>query len=215
MKQPRSIAFLVVATALALQALAGLSPRVAAQAQNAATMDWPLHNLDLAGSRFSPMDSINRSNVGSLNQISAPGTGGGANYSPISYSSQTGLLYVAAIDNPNNSGRPAKGYFSAYDPTTGELACRQIFEGYGQAGSVVTAGGLVFVGSGSNIAGYFFAYDAKSGDLLWKFNTGSGVFSSPAVYMVNGEEFVTVASGGGDRGRRGGDLILSFALPKR
>jgi quinohemoprotein ethanol dehydrogenase len=149
------------------------------------------------------------------NQISAPGTGGGANYSPISYSPQTGLLYVAAIDSPNNSGRPAKGYFSAYDPTTGELAWRQIFEGYGQAGSVVTAGGLVFVGSGSNIAGYFFAYDAKSGDLLWKFNTGSGVFSSPAVYMVNGEEFVTVASGGGDRGRRGGDLILSFALPKR
>jgi quinohemoprotein ethanol dehydrogenase len=149
------------------------------------------------------------------NQISSPGTGGGANYSPISYSSQTGLLYVAAIDSPNNSGRPAKGYFSAYDPTTGELAWRQIFEGYGQAGSVVTAGGLVFVGSGSNIAGYFFAYDAKAGDLLWKFNTGSGVFSSPAVYMVNGEEFVTVASGGGDRGRRGGDLILSFALPKR
>jgi hypothetical protein len=34
--------------------------------------------------------------------------------------------------------------------------------------------------------------------------------------MVNGEEFVTVASGGGDfKGRRGGDLILSFALPKR
>jgi len=34
------------------------------------------------------------------------------------------------------------------------------------------------------------------------------------VYMVNGEEFVTVASGGGDRGRRGGDLILSFGLPR-
>jgi len=26
-------------------------------------------------------------------------------------------------------------------------------------------------------------------------------------------EPVTVASGGGERGRRGGDLILSFALP--
>jgi hypothetical protein len=33
--------------------------------------------------------------------------------------------------------------------------------------------------------------------------------------MVNGEEFVTVASGGGERGRRGGDLILAFALPKQ
>ena len=113
----------------------------------------------------------------------------------------------------STSGRGPKGYFSAYDPTTGELEWRQIFEGFGQAGSVVTAGGLVFVGTGSNIAGYFFAFDAKTGELLWKFNTGAGVFSSPSVYMVNGEEFVTVASGGGERGRRGGDLILSFALP--
>jgi quinohemoprotein ethanol dehydrogenase len=145
--------------------------------------------------------------------ITAPGTGGGANYSPISYSPRTGLLYVAAIDSPQNAGRPPKGYFSAFDPVTGEMAWQRTFEGYGQAGSVVTAGGVVFVGSGSNVAGYFLAYDAKTGDLLWKFNTGSGIFSSPSVYMVNGEEFVAVASGGGDRGRRGGDLILSFALP--
>ncbi len=150
------------------------------------------------------------------NQVFAPGSGGGSNYSPISYSPQTGLLYVAGIDSPSNSGgRGPKGYFSAYDPTTGELAWRQIFEGYGQAGSVVTAGGVVFVGAGSNIAGYFYAFDAKTGAPLWKFNTGAGIFSSPSLYMVNGEEFVTVASGGGDRGRRGGDLILSFALPKQ
>ena len=149
------------------------------------------------------------------NQIIAPGTGGGTNYSPLSYSPQTGLLYVNAIDQPFNSGRGPKGYFSAYDPTTGELKWRKIFEGFGQAGSVVTAGGLVFVGTGSNIAGYFFAFDAKTGEQLWKFNTGSGVFSSPSVYVVNGEQFVAVASGGGERGRRGGDLILSFALPPR
>jgi quinohemoprotein ethanol dehydrogenase len=148
------------------------------------------------------------------NQIFAPGGGGGSSYSPISYSPQTGLLYVAAIDSPSNSGRGPKGYFSAYDPKTGELAWRQIFEGYGQAGSVVTAGGIVFVGAGSNLAGYFYAYDAKTGEPLWKFNTGSGIYSSPSVYMVNGEQFVAVASGGGERGRRGGDLILSFALPK-
>lgn len=148
------------------------------------------------------------------NQIFAPGMGGGASYGPISYSTQTGLLYVNAIDRPHNVLRGPKGYFSAFDPTTGELVWQQIFEGYGQAGSVATAGGLVFVGTGSNIAGYFFAFDAKTGELLWKFNTGSGVFASPAVYMVNGEQFVTVASGGGSRGRRGGNLILSFALPK-
>jgi quinohemoprotein ethanol dehydrogenase len=149
------------------------------------------------------------------NQIHAPGTGGGANYGPISYSPRTGLLYVNAIDQPTDSGRPAQGYFSAFDPTTGELVWQQTFEGFGQAGSVVTASDLVFVGTGSNVAGYFFAYHAKTGELLWKFNTGSGVFSSPSVYMVNGEQFVTVGSGGGERGRRGGDLILSFALPRQ
>ena len=133
----------------------------------------------------------------------------------MSYSPQTGLLYVTAVDRPLGADRPAKGIFSAFNPSSGELIWQREFEGYGQAGSVVTAGGLVFLGTGSNIAGYFFAYDAKTGDLLWKFNTGAGVFSSPAVYMVNGEQFVTVASGGGERGRRGGDLILSFALKSR
>jgi alcohol dehydrogenase (cytochrome c) len=148
------------------------------------------------------------------NQIRAPGTEGGSNYGPIAYSPRTGLLYVAGIDSPTGAGRPARGYFSAFDPASGDLVWQRNFDGWAQAGSVVTAGGLVFVGTGSNAAGYFFAFDAKTGELLWKFNTGAGIFSSPSVYMVGGEEFVTVASGGGERGRRGGDLILSFALPK-
>ena len=147
------------------------------------------------------------------NQISAPGTEGGGNYGPIAYGRQTGWLYVTGIDSPLGGGRPARGYVSAFDPATGELMWQKSFDGHAQAGTVVTAGGLVFAGSGSNTAGYFYAYDAKTGDELWKFNTGAGVFGSPSVYMVNGEEFVTVASGGGERGRRGGDLILSFALP--
>ena len=147
------------------------------------------------------------------NQIFAPGYGGGSNYAPIAFSPLTGLLYVNAIDQPFRSGRDPMGYFSAYDPTTGELVWRQIFEGYGQAGAVVTAGGVVFVGAGSNTAGYFYAYDAATGEELWKFNTGSGIFASPALYVIDGKEYVTVASGGGSRGRRGGDLILTFALP--
>ncbi len=69
------------------------------------------------------------------NQIIAPGTGGGTNYSPLWYSPRTGLLYVNAIDQPFNGARGPKMYFSAYDPATGELKWRQIFEGFGQAGS--------------------------------------------------------------------------------
>ena len=35
-------------------------------AQKAGNVDWALHNLDLAGSRYSQMDQINTSNVKSL-----------------------------------------------------------------------------------------------------------------------------------------------------
>ena len=175
----------------------------------------PVFPIDVPAARLATSKLVPVFTPPGPNQIYSPGTEGGANYGPMSYSPRTGLLYVNAVDSPLGARRPAKGYFSAFDPSTGELAWQQTFDGWGQAGSVVTAGGLVFVGTGSNSAGYLFAYDAKTGDLLWKFNTGAGVFSSPAVYMVNGEQFVTVASGGGERGRRGGDLILAFALPKR
>jgi quinohemoprotein ethanol dehydrogenase len=175
----------------------------------------PIEALDIPTERLARNTPVPVFSPRRPNQIVAPGTGGGTNYSPLSYSPRTGLLYVNAIDQPFNGGRGPKGYFSAYDPTTGELKWRKIFEGFGQAGSVVTGGDLVFVGTGSNVAGYFFAFDARTGEELWKFNTGSGVFSSPSVYAVNGEQFVAVASGGGERGRRGGDLILSFALPQR
>lgn len=173
----------------------------------------PVFPQDIAAEQMENNELVEQFTPIGPNQIFSPGYGGGSNYAPIAYSSDTGLLYVNAIDQPFNSGRDAKGYFSAYDPTTGELIWRQIFEGYGQAGSVVTKGGVVFVGTGSNEAGYFFAFDAKTGDELWKFNTGAGVFASPSVYVIDGREYVTVASGGGSRGRRGGDLILTFALP--
>jgi glucose dehydrogenase len=174
----------------------------------------PVEAIDIPAERLTTRTIVPMFTPPGPNQITAPGTGGGANYGPISYSPRTGYLYVNAIDDPTESGRPPKGYFSAYDPTNGELVWQRVYDGFGQAGTVVTASDLVFVGSGSNTAGYFMAFHAKTGELLWKFNTGSGVFSSPSMYMVNGEQFVTVGSGGGERGRRGGDLILSFALPK-
>ncbi len=175
----------------------------------------PVFPIDIPAQHMEANNLVEQFTPIGPNQIFAPGFGGGANYAPIAFSPQTGLLYINAIDQPFNSGRDPMGYFSAYDPTTGELIWRQIFEGYGQAGSVVTAGGVVFVGTGSNIAGYFFAYDARTGEELWRFNTGAGVFASPSIYVIDGKEYVTVASGGGDRGRRGGDLILTFALPDR
>ncbi len=206
---------------------------VPTNAERAGEQPWPTQPIPFtaAGTMMAPVSPVTATDISpdrlatwspvpmftppGRNRIQTPGQGGGANYGPLAYSPRTGYLYVNAIDDPNNSGRGAKGYFSAYDPATGELVWQKIYEGFGQAGPVATASDLVFVGSGSNIAGYFMAFDAKSGELLWKYNTGAGVFSSPSTYMTGGEQFVTVGSGGGDRGRRGGDLILSFALPRR
>ena len=42
------------------------TPLARAQSNALKSVDWPLHNLDLAGSRFSPLDQINTSNVKSL-----------------------------------------------------------------------------------------------------------------------------------------------------
>jgi len=175
----------------------------------------PVYPIDIPPDRLTTRKLVPQFTPPGADMIYAPGTEGGANYGPLSYSAQTGLLYVNAVDMPMNGGRPARGYLSAYDPTTGEVAWQKSFDGWGQGGTLVTAGGLVFAGSGSNTAGYFYAFNAKTGEELWKFNTGAGVYSSPSVYMINGEQFIAVASGGGERGRRGGDLILAFALPKQ
>src|SRR5215510_16569104 len=56
------VAFLIVA----LHSFSGLSFRLAAQQRPAANVDWPLHNLDLAGTRFSALDQINTRNVKNL-----------------------------------------------------------------------------------------------------------------------------------------------------
>jgi hypothetical protein len=67
--------------------------------------------------------------VGS-NQISAPGTGGGANYSPISYSPLTKLLEE---DRPGiEAARPARSYFAS---TRRRRWCGSDVDGFGQAGS--------------------------------------------------------------------------------
>src|SRR5215831_15482439 len=45
---------------------AAFAVHLAAQNQSANTVNWALHNLDLAGTRYSAMTQINRTNVKSL-----------------------------------------------------------------------------------------------------------------------------------------------------
>ena len=64
MKHRRSLTLFCI-TAIST-VLAFASGPVAQGPNTATTVNWPLHNLDLAGSRFSTLDQINPSNVKSL-----------------------------------------------------------------------------------------------------------------------------------------------------
>jgi glucose dehydrogenase len=57
---------------------------------------------------------------------------------------------------------------------------------------LTTAGGLVFHG---DLKGWFKALDARTGQMLWQFNTGSGISAAPITYAVDGKQYVAVVSG--------------------
>ena len=59
------------------------------------------------------------------------------------------------------------------------------------AGTVSTAGGVVFVGDDD---GHLVAVDAKTGGHLWHFQTGEGLTASPITYAVDGKQYVAIAS---------------------
>jgi quinoprotein glucose dehydrogenase len=86
-------------------------------------------------------------------------------------------------------------------------------ENYG--GPVVTAGGLVFIGA-TNHDRKFRAFDKATGKLLWETMLPSSGNATPAVYEVNGRQFVVIAAGGGKSPQGGpGGVYVAFALPAR
>jgi len=125
---------------------------------------------------------------------------------------------------------PPWGTLNAIDLNTGqyawtipfgeypELAAKGIkdtgTENYG--GPAVTAGGLVFIGA-TNFDRKFHAFDKKTGRLLWETTLPFAGNATPAVYEVNGRQFVAIAAGGGkDRpGKPSGGVYCAFALPTR
>jgi quinoprotein glucose dehydrogenase len=126
--------------------------------------------------------------------------------------------------------QPPWGTLNALDLNTGkyawqiplgeypELAAKGIrntgTENYG--GPAVTAGGLVFIGA-TNFDKKFRAFDKKTGELLWEATLPFGANGTPAVYEVNGRQYVAVGAGGG-KGRKGeasGGVYVAFALPAK
>jgi glucose dehydrogenase len=90
-----------------------------------------------------------------------------------------------------------------------------------RGGPVVTAGGLLFVGTSSDRK--FRAYDQDTGKVLWEKELPAATEGVPTVYEVNGREFVAIAVGGnglfptrvGRETAPGPSQYMVFALPKR
>ncbi len=81
-------------------------------------------------------------------------------------------------------------------------------------GSIVTAGGLVFI-AGSNDA-CFRAFDAASGRELWVTRLEASGHATPATYRGKrtGRQFVVIAAGGGGTfSKTGADVVAAYALP--
>jgi len=78
-------------------------------------------------------------------------------------------------------------------------------------GSLVTAGGLVFIGASMDER--FHAFEKETGKLLWEFQMDAGGYATPATYEVEGRQYVVIAAGGGGKPEtRPGDRYYSFAL---
>jgi len=79
-------------------------------------------------------------------------------------------------------------------------------------GSLVTAGGLVFIAATQDEK--FRAFDKTTGKTLWDAQLEAGGYASPCTYEVNDKQYVVIAAGGGGKPRtRSGDAYVAFALP--
>jgi alcohol dehydrogenase (cytochrome c) len=165
--------------------------------------------------------------------VAKPGTGGGANWPPSSYDPETHVLYVCASDAayswrlngpieraalprpgevvPIDAIRPViAGVFAALNVTTNTLVWRQQWNERCRSGSLVTSGGLVFVGRGD---GRLTALDKLTGQRLWEFVTNDAIGGPVTAFAHLGKQYVTVVAGGDltDTPRRA-DTVWMFSL---
>ncbi|MEO5590993.1 MAG: PQQ-binding-like beta-propeller repeat protein [Chitinophagaceae bacterium] len=84
-------------------------------------------------------------------------------------------------------------------------------ENYGA--SVVTAGGLLFIAATKD--GRMRAFNKRNGALLWEVKLPAAAFATPAVYELNGKQYLVIACGGGKMKTTSGDSYVAFTLPGR
>jgi PQQ-dependent dehydrogenase (methanol/ethanol family) len=149
-----------------------------------------------------------------------PAVRGATNWYSTAYNPSTSLYYVMTVEDcsiyrkAHDGGygpvedltNPAMKVLRAFALETGKIAWELPLTGPPErnySGVLSTAGGLVFFGETS---GGFAAVDAKTGKFLWHFEASEPWKASPITYMVDGRQYVAIASGSN---------ILSFALPDK
>ena len=80
-------------------------------------------------------------------------------------------------------------------------------------GSIVTAGGIVFIGA--TVDRQFRAFDSATGRVLWTHELPFAGHAAPSTYTVAGRQYDVIAAGGGGKlATPAGDVYVAFALPK-
>jgi len=120
---------------------------------------------------------------------------------------------------------PPWGTLNAIDLNKGEIRWRIPFGEYPElvakgmkdtgsdnyGGPIVTANGLLFIGA-TNFDKKFRAYDKLTGKLLWETVLPAAGNATPAIYQLNGKEYVVIVCGGGKNGAPSGSSIVAFSL---
>ena len=107
------------------------------------------------------------------------------------YPVEPGALYSGSV--VARFAAPRRGVFAVINVTTNRIVWRQQWVDQCYSGSVVTAGGLVFVGRND---GRFTAMDKATGKKLWEFQTDGGVNAPASVFEYKGKQHIVVLAGG-------------------
>lgn len=122
--------------------------------------------------------------------------------------------------------RPPWGHLTAIDMNTGEFRWRSVLGVVDEllekgiaptgtsniGGSLVTAGGLVFIGATNDSR--FRAFDKNTGKELWTVKLPASAHANPMTFRGrNGKQYVVVAAGGGNKyNDTYSDSLVAFAL---
>jgi alcohol dehydrogenase (cytochrome c) len=155
------------------------------------------------------------------------------NWPPSAYDPRTQWMYICANENANGArmdarqfdpptfresfrgggyvgpGVPSSGIYSALDLKTNRVVWQRRFNDGCRSGSLVTGGGLVFLGRND---GRVIALDAADGTRLWQFRTDAPVNSGVSTFMHKGQQLLVTYAGGGFLSAKKGDGVWLFGL---